>query len=568
MEAPRTTAYTEDPGQSRTERLIAVARITLVVAALVTLSLDSSQPARYGETYVALGIYVVYAVALAALAWRTYLPSSRTLIAVHAIDLLAPAVLVALFEGPPISPFFVFFVFSLFSATLRWNWPGTVWTGVCALGLFGLAGVLVDQFVIDELVYLGVVAGLLAYMGAWEQRRRSEVRKLAAWPTSTPADLRTVVREALQQAAGILRVPRILLAWTEPEEPGRYLACLSGTELQWIHDADPEPGAFVAPDLATCAFFCPDARQVPARVVIGASGEARSHGAPIDRRLQSRFAIGSVLSLPMSCGEWEGRLFVLDKRRTTADDVVLAQIVRQQIEASLSHHYLVQHLQQSAIVQERLGFARDLHDGLLQTLTGIALQVQAALASIPKAPAQAVERLAEVQRQILSSQQSLRSYIRDLKARILFDDESTTDLGTRLARLVDRLRREWGVEVTLHASATLAAERVRLAHHVMHLVNEAVVNAARHGQASRISVEVREHDDRVEIRVVDNGHGFPFRGRHDLTSLGALQIGPATLKERTAALGGSLVIESGALGSQIEITVPLGALSAAAGGRR
>ena len=556
-EPARSAAHVEDPAQTRTERLIAGARMTLVVAALVTLSLDSTQPARFKETHLALGLYVLYAIGLAALAWRPYLPSRRTVIAVHALDLLAPSVLVALFEGPPISPFFVFFVFSLFSATLRWNWQGTVWTGICALLLFGIAGVVVSQFVIDELVYLAVVAGLLAYMGAWEQRRRGEVAKLAAWPASVPAELRTVINEALQHAAGVLGVRRIVLAWTQAEEAGRYLASLAGEDFHLTHDAEQEPSAFVAADLGDSAFFCPDASQAPTRVFIGAGGEARSHEAPIDSRLLSRFAMVSVLSLPLSCGEWQGRLFFLDKRRMTADDVVLAQIVRQQITARLDHHYLVQRLQQTAIVQERLGFARDLHDGLLQVLTGIALQVQTALGLIARSPDAAMERLHEVQRQILIAQQSLRSYIRELKPRILFDDGAAADLASRLHGLADRLRREWSIDIELDASTALAAGRHGLAHHVIHLVHEAVVNAARHGQASTVSVAVQEQTHHVEIRVVDNGRGFPFRGRHDLAALRAMRAGPATLKERVTALRGTLVVESGVLGSRIEITVPV-----------
>jgi signal transduction histidine kinase len=553
--------HTEDPARTRTEQIIAGARMTLVVAALITLSLDSTQPARYEATYVALVVYVLYAVALGILAWRAYAPSRRMLFVIHGIDLVAPSVLVAVFDGPPISPFFVFFVFSLFAATLRWNWRGTVWTGGCALGLFGVAGLVVSQFVLDELVYLAVVAGLLAYMGAWEQRRRTEVARLAAWPASVPADLRTAVMEALQHAASTLGVRRIVLAWAEDEEPGRYVAYLAGDEFRLTQDPEQEMRALVAADVTESVFFCPDARLSPARVLIGSTGEFQAHVAPIERGFVARFAIGTVLSVPLSSGEWQGQLFVLDKRRTTPDDMVLARIVGQQIAARLEHHYLVQRLQHSAIVQERLGFARDLHDGLLQALTGIALQVQTALAVMPTSPARARERLEEVQRQIRVAQRSLRSYIRDLKPRILFDDHASADLATRLRRLMGRLRREWDIEVDVDMPAVLAAGRAGIGYHVMHLVHEGVVNAVRHGRASRISVVVHEDARNVDIRIADNGCGFPFHGRHDLKALQDMRAGPATLKDRVAALRGTIVVESGALGARIEMTIPLASVT-------
>jgi signal transduction histidine kinase len=553
--------HTEDHAKTRTEQIIAGARMTLVVAALVTLSLDSTQPARYEETYLALALYVLYAVALGVFAWRGYVPSRRMLLAIHGVDLVAPSVLVAVFDGPPISPFFVFFVFSLFAATLRWNWRGTVWTGGCALVLFGVAGLVVSQFVLDELVYLAVVAGLLAYMGAWEQRRRTEVARLAAWPASVPADLRTAVTEALQHAASTLGVRRIVLAWEEEDEPGRYVASLAGDEFHFTQEPEQESCALIAVDIAESVFFCPDARLTPARVLIGSTGELTSHLAPIDRGFVARFAVGSVLSLPLASGEWEGQLFLLDKRRTTPDDMVLARIVGQQIAARLEHHYLVQRLQQSAIVQERLGFARDLHDGLLQALTGIALQVQTALGVMPTSPARARERLDEVQRQIRVAQQSLRSYIRDLKPRILFDDHASADLATRLRRLVGRLRREWDIDVDVDIPTVLAAGRAGIAYHIMHLVHEGIVNAVRHGRASTVSVTINEDARSLAIRIADNGCGFPFHGRHDLKSLQDMGAGPATLKDRVAALRGTIVVDSGAGGSRIEMTIPLASVT-------
>jgi signal transduction histidine kinase len=56
--------------------------------------------------------------------------------------------------------------------------------------------------------------------------------------------------------------------------------------------------------------------------------------------------------------------------------------------------------------------------------------------------------------------------------------------------------------------------------------------------------------------VSDDGHGFPFRGRHDHEALGHLPSAPRSLLERVASLGGRLAIESSAAGSQVEILLP------------
>jgi signal transduction histidine kinase len=75
-------------------------------------------------------------------------------------------------------------------------------------------------------------------------------------------------------------------------------------------------------------------------------------------------------------------------------------------------------------------------------------------------------------------------------------------------------------------------------------------------------VEVDAHDGRVIIMVADNGRGFSFQGRYDLAALTCMNMGPATLKERIASLGGTLSIESSPAGARLEIALPI--VSAAA----
>ncbi len=70
-----------------------------------------------------------------------------------------------------------------------------------------------------------------------------------------------------------------------------------------------------------------------------------------------------------------------------------------------------------------------------------------------------------------------------------------------------------------------------------------------------MSAEVIVDDAEVRIDVKDNGTGFPFLGRYDLPWLQAERRGPVTLKERVAALGGQLVLESTRSGSRIEMRI-------------
>src|SRR5439155_638318 len=82
----------------------------------------------------------------------------------------------------------------------------------------------------------------------------------------------------------------------------------------------------------------------------------------------------------------------------------------------------------------------------------------------------------------------------------------------RLRELVRRLESVWGLQVELLLEHLGAGIADGLAYEICHIVQEALVNAARHAGASQVHVAVRGEDGRVRITVADNGHGFAFHG--------------------------------------------------------
>jgi signal transduction histidine kinase len=83
------------------------------------------------------------------------------------------------------------------------------------------------------------------------------------------------------------------------------------------------------------------------------------------------------------------------------------------------------------------------------------------------------------------------------------------------------------------------------------------VNALKHAQASRVTVDIDSADGHVRIAVTDDGHGFPFTGYHSHATLAASDIAPRSLFERVAALGGQLSIDSSNQGSRVEMVLSL-----------
>lgn len=218
---------------------------------------------------------------------------------------------------------------------------------------------------------------------------------------------------------------------------------------------------------------------------------------------------------------------------------------------------LARQAHEAAVAEERVRLARDLHDGVIQSLGGAALRLEAARRLLARDPAAADELLVETQDLLASEQQDLRSFIRAPALRGPEARSSVQELEARLEELRRRIEQYWGLAVNLAVDLEEAAISPSLAHEIDRIVHEALVNAARHGRASAAEVAVGLDGTGIAIAVADDGHGFGFRGDYDFAALKARKIGPVTLKQRIAAAGGSLRINSSEAGARLDIHLPL-----------
>jgi signal transduction histidine kinase len=550
----------------RAEFFIAIGRLVLAIFSLLAIWLDPSEPGRYAQiAYALLCGYVVYSLLLTVSVLRINVSLGNLPLTTHAFDLLLFTIFMFFTEGPT-SPFFVYFVFSLLCATLRWSWRGTLWTAGVALMMFVGMGIYTGEIIRDpafELnrfiirsVYLTLVAILLCYLGAYGDRIRGELSGLAAWPKIVHKDAQVLLREMMEYAAGILRAPRMVLAWEEKEEPWLYLASWSHNDFNYIHEPPDIFEPLVAEPLEDNNFLCLDTRMpVPTVIHTSPAGLQRWHGVPLNPDFQDRFGVRAVLSLSMEGKGLKGRLFVLDKKGITTDDLVLGGIVAHEMVIQMDYFYMLRQLQQSTAAEERIRMARDLHDGLLQSLTGAALQLETVQRLIETDTRTAQQRLLEIQHLIAAEQKDLRSQIHDLKASPLSFPGMNTDLATRLEELAELIERHWSIRVEMVKRLTPGIP-YPLAQEIYSIVRESLTNAARHANASSVRAEISVNDNHVNIIVSDNGHGFRFQGRYNHATLTNLKMGPVMLKERVSSLGGSLNIESSDTGARLEITIP------------
>lgn len=556
--------------QSRAERLIAAGRVVLAVSSLFAVWFDPAEPTKSASiAYSLLAFYVFYSLAVALIVWNADAPSPGQKLFTHVFD-FAFFSLFLYFSAGPASPFLVYFVFSLVCATLRWQRRGVIWTAAAALGTFAALAVLFGEVLADPAfdrssmvirgVYLSVIAVLLGYLGAHEEQARRDMALLASWPEGLPDRLEVLVEELLRHAARVVGAPRALLIWIDREEPWIYLAVLEKSTFHWQRSAPEAFGPDVAFPLVGTSFLCADAAADPPAVLRRtARGLERWRGFPLDARLRDRFALRAVLGLPLASDAGDGWLLFADKPGMTSDDLLLGEIAAAVVASRLEHFHLSRRVQETVAMEERIRLARDLHDGVLQSLTGIGLRLAAARAQIDEAPAEAREALESLQRLIALEQRDLRFFIRDLKPTLLAPAGEPPRLADRLAELVQRTELEWGLRAELRTDGLPETLPEPLAREVYLVVREALVNAVRHGEASAVRVEVAREapgGGGLAVSVVDNGKGFPFHGCFGQEELLAGDRGPRTLLSRVVALGGALTLESSGSGARLDIVLP------------
>jgi signal transduction histidine kinase len=279
-----------------------------------------------------------------------------------------------------------------------------------------------------------------------------------------------------------------------------------------------------------------------------------------EAEVERHFAIDRVVATSFTGELVRGRLLLLDGTPPLLEEVNLARIAGSVVASRLDHFHAAEQLQRGAVAEERVRVGRDLHDSVLQSLTGIAFQLR----TLPKLMARdretAEARLGEIEQVIASTQKELRWFIDELRPdRRGRDDDA---FGERLASLAQRFRDQWGLDVQNEVADVVHLLPLPLRSEIYAIVNEAVANAAKHAGATRVTVAVDVDGGAVRIDVADDGKGFSFRGRYDLPSLVAAQTGPVTLKERVSSFGGSMVIDSSDSGARLEMRIPLRAAGA------
>jgi two-component system sensor histidine kinase UhpB len=196
--------------------------------------------------------------------------------------------------------------------------------------------------------------------------------------------------------------------------------------------------------------------------------------------------------------------------------------------------------------EERLRIARDLHDGIGQRLTAVAMQAER-VADDPQGAGQTA--LLEIPDAIRESIEAVRRISRELRPEALDD----LGLANALLTLCRRMARQSGVRVQPELDLAdgmpdLPSETELVIYRV---AQEALTNAIRHAEATHITLSLRAAEDHIALRVRDDGRGIALPLPGDTSGISGM-------RERALLIGAQLNIRSNAgAGTEVQLDVPL-----------
>lgn len=200
------------------------------------------------------------------------------------------------------------------------------------------------------------------------------------------------------------------------------------------------------------------------------------------------------------------------------------------------------------IANERNRLARDLHDSVARTLYGFTLQAEAASRKLGLGNVQIVnEYLREIRQNAQQTLQEIRLLIFELSPPILVEAGLAAALKARLETVESRS----GIQSKTDFPP-MQRFPIRTETGLYRIAQEALNNALKHAQASRVQVSLKQDQDtgNLVMAISDNGTGFDTQVR-----LGG--VGLRGMRARADELNGKLWIESEpSQGTQVEVEVP------------
>ena len=555
--------------------MLAFVRLVLALTALLLLRLKPEEALLYGWALGLTLLYSAHALGLLAVFLSRGEISRRIPILVHGGDILWAAI-IGIFAVGTGGPFFLFLIFALLAAALRWGMRETALTTVAlvaAMALDSVARVQVPWFeflgepsatnFVLRTLYLVIFAFLIGYLAESEKRGAAEALSISTLSSKVRVEaglkgtIQIVMHEMLNLFGGreLLVITReaqgqLVMLWrTERRDDGVVFTWrqLDETEQQ-------EYLCVMGEDSAGAVWRD---RNTTSSLTLDKNG-TRTQGEQC--YLAARFVAEHPFRLLLACAisaapDVSARLLLFEPRLGGRSETQLRflQDLANLVAPSVYNVYLLRRLRSRAAAVERARVSRELHDGVVQSLHAIAFRLYA-LRTRPGSSAEEREQeLVEVQQLVQSEAANVRDLIHQLEP-IEFDPRHLVEF---LSGMVTRYRQDTGIGAQFVCDSPEVSLPPATCREIAGIVREALANVRRHSGAQHALVRLSRQHGGWMLAIEDDGRGFEFSGRFTQAQLEENRRGPLVIQQRVRALDGELTIVSKAgHGARLEIKIP------------
>lgn len=250
-------------------------------------------------------------------------------------------------------------------------------------------------------------------------------------------------------------------------------------------------------------------------------------------------------------GESVGNLYLTEKQGApefTVEDEDALLTLAAQAAIAIENARLYAQTSQISVLEERHRIGMDLHDGAIQQLYGLGLQLEDASARVDTAPEETKAVLGRAVDRLNAAIADLRSYVLGLRPIRGSDRPLAESLPTLGSHIATNALLDVDVTVDPAAEATLdhAAREA-----VFYVAADALGNVARHARARHAGISLRRERDAVLLEIVDDGVGYD-------TATSVAGLGLRNMRERAFNAGARLdVTSTPGAGTRLQMRIPI-----------
>jgi signal transduction histidine kinase len=412
-------------------------------------------------------------------------------------------------------------------------------------------------------VYLIVLGFLLGYMSENQKKVRAERAVITRVLSSTrvEAGLTGTMQQILGEVISIYGAHRVLTASQERNSYRVFLAEVKhgaegNEELRWREALPENEKVYLFDSPADAIYAARNSDSFRTVLLDHEGGRLRDEDTGFLDALARVEKFDAVVSVALLFGsEWSGRIFLFDPEMmgNPEEELRFLQEFAQQVGPAIYNVYLMRRLRERAGALERGRFARELHDGAIQSLIAVEMQLDVLRRQSGTQALAVNSELGRIQKLLREEVLKLRELMQAMKS---FEVNAERLLGF-ISDTVERFRRETGIAAEFVSEMERVDLTQKACRELARIVQESLVNVRKHSGAHNVLVRLAQRAGNLQLTVEDDGKGFSFSGRLSHVELETSGKGPAVIRERVRLLAGELAIESTpGHGARLEVRIP------------